>query len=111
MKQYTIRFTPEAIANLKNIYDYLTTAISGDVAEKVHQKIITDIYALKTMPERTAVYDQGMLKGSKLRKYLAAKHYQVFLTVDNDARVVFIVHIFFAASDYDSELRRIALQD
>lgn len=108
MKRYAIRYTDEAIADLGDICDFLSDAISETVADRTRKSIMADIRLLKSMPERVPIYDHGSIKNSGLRMYLAAKRYQAFLTVDNDAHVVFIVHIFFAASDYDATLADIA---
>lgn len=104
MTSYTISYTNAAVLDLVHIYDYLSAGIDRAVADRVRRRITTDIKDLRTMPERAAIYDVEPWSAAGLRKYLVAKHYQVFLLVDHEARIVTIQHIFFASADFDSAL-------
>lgn len=104
MRVYAIRYTDEAITDLWNIHDYLSDAVGELIADKIRKRIMEDIRALKAMPERTPAYSQAPAESIGLRKHLAAKHYHVFLTVDHENWIVFIVRIFFARANYDAAL-------
>lgn len=104
MKAYAIRYTDEAITDLWNIYNYLADAVGESIADKIRKRIMEDIRALKAMPERTPAYSHAPTESIGLRKHLAAKHYHIFLTVDHENRIVFIVRIFFASANCDAAL-------
>lgn len=104
MKQYSIRYSDEAISDLWNIHDYLAGVIGELVADKIRRRIMEDIRVLQTMPERTPAYSEMPNQSVELRRHLAAKHYHVFLTVDHENLIVFIVRIFFASASYEAAL-------
>ncbi len=46
----TLRYTPAAVADLRNLRVYLTDEFGATVAQKTITKLIEDIFSLKTFP-------------------------------------------------------------
>lgn len=103
MKKYDVFLTPDAIQDLKNIYDYIADA-SGfpEVAWRYMEKLKEKCFDLRTAPLRGHTRDD-------LRKHLRIvaidKKAVAAFEVDEKKQSVTILNIFYGGRDYDTLMR------
>lgn len=99
------RLLNESINDLEELFDYLDLELSRDVADRIFRHITGEIAAKSAMPEQTSPFLREPWHSYGWRKFIAAKHYTVFLTVDNKTGRVIITRIFFSGMDIDAVLQ------
>ena len=100
MKTYTIVFTPEADDQLTEIYQYIASAASPDIAERYVSAIIDYCESLQTFPIRG-------IRRDDIRSDLRITNYKgrtiIAFTVDSDS--VIIIGVFVGGRNYESFLQ------
>ena len=100
MKTYTIVFTPEADDQLTEIYQYIASAASPDIAERYVSAIIDYCESLQTFPIRG-------IRRDDIRPDLRITNYKgrtiIAFTVDSDS--VIIIGVFVGGRNYESFLQ------
>lgn len=104
MMDYEIVYTEQAQNDLDTLYDYLSATLTSEVADRVRLRVLDEIDTLATLPERTAPCQEEPWHSDGWRKFFAAKHYTVFLTVDKPSARVYIARVFFSGMDIDAAL-------
>lgn len=100
MKRYNIHFTPDAIKDLDEIYQYIAEE-SGfperawDFVERLHQKCLS----LETAPFRGHVRDD-LMKG--LRITPLEKNTVAAFMIDEPRSLVLVLNIFYGGRDYEA---------
>lgn len=100
----TVRFAPEAQAQLDAIEDYIAIA-SGFPATAAHfvDGIVAYCESFETFPERGTRRDD-LLSGLRIIGY--RKSVTIAFRVSTDAQVVSIVGVFYGGQDYESGLSK-----
>lgn len=101
---YTVRFAPEAQAQLDAIEDYIAIA-SGfpAAAARFVDGIVAYCESFETFPERGTRRDD-LLPGLRIIGY--RKSVTVAFRVSADAQVVSVVGVFYGGQDYEGSLSR-----
>lgn len=99
MKQYEVRFHPQARADLMDLYNYIADAAGTGVAGAYIDRIEATCLSLQTFPERGTRREQirpGLRTiGFERRATIA------FLVIENE---VLIVRIFHGGRDFERAL-------
>lgn len=99
---YAVQFTPEADGQLAALYDYIAAEATPVTAERYITAIINHCETLARFPERAPARDD-------IRPGLRITHYKsraiIAYTVDDDAKVVWILGIYYGGRDYADELK------
>lgn len=101
MKEYAIKFTPEAESQLAELYGYIANASSPQVAERYLGAIMTYCDSLKFFPLRGTRRDD-IRPGIRTTNY--RKRAVIAFTVDTDA--IIILGVFYGGRDYETLLAR-----
>lgn len=96
---YTIVFTPEAEAQLVELYVYITAKASPEIAARFTDGIVTYCESLSTCPARGSRRDD-IRPGLRITSY--RKRVAVAFNVDNDR--VNIIGVFYGGQDYEAAL-------
>jgi toxin ParE1/3/4 len=100
VKTYTIVFTPEADDQLTEIYQYIASAASPDIAERYVSAIIDYCESLQIFPERG-------IRRDDIRPDLRITNYKgravIAFTVDTNS--VIIIGVFFGGQNYEAFLQ------
>lgn len=103
MKQYTVKITDEALADMEGIYNYIAHNLSApENAIAQYNRIADAILSLNVFPERYSIFDSEPEHSLRIRK-MAVDHYLVCYIVDSEA--VTVIAIFYGASDVHVRLR------
>jgi toxin ParE1/3/4 len=100
VKQYTIVFAPEALAQLESLSDYIAQAASPEVALRYTDAIITYCETLHTMPLRGTRRDD-IRPGLRITNY--RKRAVIAFSVAKS--VVSILGVYYGGQDYESMLQ------
>ena len=94
---YKVIFTPEAEAQLIELYGYIATAESPEVAARYTNSIVTYCESLQTLPHR-GIQRDDIRPGLRITNY--RKRTVIAFNVDADQ--VSIVGIFYGGQDYET---------
>ncbi len=97
---YTVVFTPEAEAQLTELYGYIAVAASPDIAAQYTDAIVTYCESLRTLPLRGASRED-IRPGVRITSYRK----RVVVAFEIDADRVNIIGIFYGGQDYETVLQ------
>lgn len=104
MKQFNVKITVRALADMEAIYDYIVDKLMApDSAMKQYGSIAEAIESLNHFPERCNLLDSEQECSLGMRKLLV-DHYAVIYVVE-DNRVT-VLRVFYNASDINVHLRK-----
>lgn len=103
MRQYEVKITDEALADMEQLYNYIAyVLLSPENAMGQYNRIADAILTLDTMPERFRVMDSQQEHSRKLRRMLV-DHYTIFYVIIDDQ--VLVTNVMYSASDIENRLR------
>ena len=94
---YPVIFTPEAEAQLTELYRYIATAASPEVAARYTNSIVTYCESLQTFPHR-GVQRDDIRPGLRITSYRK----RVVIAFEADANRVAILSVFYGGQDYET---------
>ncbi|NYT80329.1 type II toxin-antitoxin system RelE/ParE family toxin [Alcaligenaceae bacterium] len=98
---HTVRFAPQALAQLDTIEDYILHAGSPRTAARYVEAIVSYCESLATFPHRGMQRDD-LLPGLRITNY---RHSAVIaFLVDDEAKSVSIIGVFYGGQDYEAVL-------
>lgn len=98
--QYTVVFTPEAQEQLADLYRYIATAASPEIADRYTSAIVTYCEGLQTFPHRGARRDD-VRPGLRITNYKK----RTVIAFDVDSERVSIIGVFYGGQDYETVLQ------
>ncbi|MCL2859749.1 MAG: type II toxin-antitoxin system RelE/ParE family toxin [Oscillospiraceae bacterium] len=101
---YEIEFTEEYDKELDKIYNYISKNLCAeDSAKKLLIKTEQKIINLKYSPK---IYVEiKKYEGTKRRyRRLVVDNYVILYTIDEEKKIVYVVHIFYGGSDYINKI-------
>ena len=100
MDKYIVRMTDRAVADLENIYNYISAMLlEPEVAKCLIDQITEKILTLETMPYRCPERRVGAYARAGYRQLLV-KNYSVIYRVDESQKVVLIVTIKYSTRNF-----------
>jgi plasmid stabilization system protein ParE len=96
---YTVIFTPEAEAQLVELYDYIAAEASPDIAARFTDGIVAYCESLSTFPNR-GNRREDIRPGLRVTSY--RRRVAIAFYVDGDR--VNIIGVFYGGQDYESAL-------
>lgn len=98
---HTVRFAPQALAQLDAIEDYIAHAGSPRTAARYVDAIVTYCEGLVTFPQR-GIQRGDLLPGLRITNY---RHSAIIaFLVDDEAKTVLILGVFYGGQDYEAVL-------
>ena len=102
MKSYSVVFAPEADDQLQELYLYIATRASPATAERYTSSIVSYCEGLGTFTHRGVSRDD-IRAGLRLTNYKGRT--VIAFAVDDSARKVSILGVFYGGQDYETTLR------
>ena len=103
--RYQIRLTESAFSDLENIYSYIAFDLSSpETAEKLYQKILTEIEKLAAFPFRCATVRNLSFTKLSLRQ-LNVKNYKVVFYPEEEHHRIIILRILHQLQNIDQYLK------
>ncbi len=105
----TLRYTPAAVADLRNLRVYLADEFGATIAQKTITKLIEDIFSLKTFPGLMRPLSDKILRETSYKYFLCGKLSVAILLKENttisvlrilDQRSDTITQIFVESSSH-----------
>ena len=104
MKQYTVKITDEALADMEQLYNYIAyTLRAPENAMEQYNRISGRILKLDTMPERFRIMDSEPEHSNGIRRMLV-DNYSVFYVIEEDS--VIVTNVLYSASDIGKLLNK-----
>lgn len=97
---HRVVFTPEAAEQLSELYRYIATAASPNVAERYTDAIVSYCESLRTFPLRGTTRDD-VRPGLRITNYKK----RTVIAFEVDADQVSIIGVFYGGQDYESILQ------
>lgn len=103
MKEYRIKITRRALADMNMIYDYIAKSLQApDTAARQYDRIADGIMSLSIFPERCKLFDSQPEHDMGLHQLLV-DNYSVIYMVEDDT--VIALRVLYSASDISVRLR------
>lgn len=102
MTDYDIIISQKAENDLRNIYEYISFALSvPNSAALLIRKILSEIHSLSKMPNRYPVFEISKKFPTTLRT-TKVDNMIIFYSVDDDLHTVTVYRILYAGMDFDN---------
>ena len=102
MKQYNVKITSKALADMETIYDYISNELSNpDAAMAQYDRIADAIESLKIFPERCKIFDSQPEHDLGMRR-IPVDNYVAIYTIQGDD--VIVLRVLYSASDINTRL-------
>lgn len=103
MKQYNVRITNKALADMEAIYDYIADELlNPDAAMGQYNRIAEAIESLKMFPERFLLFDSHPEHELGIRQIPVDNYTAIYVIQDDD---VVVLRVLYSASDINARLR------
>ena len=103
MKEYHIKITGRALADMEAIYDYIADELlNPDAAMRQYNRIADAIESLKVFPERCRLFDSRPEHDLGMRQIAADNYAAVYVIRGDD---VVVLRVLYSASDIIARLR------
>ena len=96
---YTVVYTPEAQAQLAELYRYIAAAASPEIALHYTDGIVTYCESLRIFPHRGIKRD-GVRPGLRIASY----HKRVVIAFHLDADRIAVLGVFYGGQNYEAAL-------
>lgn len=102
MKQYKVQITDKALADMEEIYDYITEKLqSPENAIEQYNRIAEAIEGLCIFPERVRIMESEPEQEIGLRQF-PTDNFSVFYVIQEDR--VIVTRVLYSASDISRRL-------
>jgi len=102
MKQYTVRITDKALADMEEIYNYIATQLQApENAMGQYNRIAEAIESLHVFPERVKLMESEPERMMGLRQ-LVVDNYSAFYIIED--RQVIVTRVLYSAMDISRRL-------
>ena len=103
MKQYNVKITGKALADMEAIYDYIADELlNPDAAMGQYNRIADAIESLKVFPERCRLFDSKPEHDLGMRQIPVDNYTAIYVVQDDD---VVVLRVLYSASDINARLR------
>ena len=101
---YRVKFTPLAVNDLDNIYQYIFRTLNAPkAAEKLIEEIEQKVKRLAYMPYSCPAVDDELLSWKGYRKLVIKNFIALYLVSDRE-KLVTIMRVVYGASDYEKNI-------
>lgn len=98
---YSVRYSPEAKEDLKDIYAYIAYDLQAtDTAKGQVNRIRKEIRSLDFMPARYAMVDWEPWKSLGMR-HVPVDNFVVYYAVNDNQHIVTVIRIFYGGRDVE----------
>lgn len=102
MKQYRVKITGKALADMEAIYNYIASNLqSPDTAIRQYDRIADAIESLATFPERCKLFDSEPEYSYGMRQLLVDNYSAVYVVGEED---VAVLRVLYSSSDISNRL-------
>ncbi len=103
MKEYSVKITRLALADMDMIYDHIGQSLqTPDTASKQYDRIAEGIMSLSIFPERCKLFDSQPEHDMGLRQLLVDNYSVIYVVDDN---TVTVLRVLYSASDISARLK------
>ena len=103
MKQYNVKITSKALADMEAIYDYIADELlNPDAAMGQYNRIADAIESLRMFPERYRLFDFQSEHELGMRQIPGDNYTAIYVIQGDD---VVVLRVLYSASDINARLR------
>lgn len=96
---YTVRITPEAEADLDEIWEYIAYELeSGESAFRIVDELYGEIAKLSEMPKRFRIINREPWKSREVR-FMFVENYRVHYAIDEARKTVTVFRVMYYRTD------------
>ncbi|MBR3954117.1 MAG: type II toxin-antitoxin system RelE/ParE family toxin [Clostridia bacterium] len=106
MDEYEVKITPQASAQMLEIFSYISRTFKESVAaERLLQELQKSILSLDTMPKRVALVDEDPWRSYGVHK-MPVKNFLVYFWVNDAQKEVHITAVIYGRRDQLEQLKQ-----
>ena len=106
MDEYKVKITPQASAQMLEIFSYISGTLKEPVAaERLLNELQKSILSLDTMPKRVALVDEEPWRSYGVHK-MSVKNFLVYFWVNEELKEVHITAIIYGRRDQLEQLKQ-----
>ena len=106
MDAYKVKITPQASAQMLEIFSYIRGALKEPVAaERLLDELQKSILSLDTMPRRVALVDEEPWRSYGIHK-MPVKNFLVYFWVNEEQKEVHITAVIYGRRDQLEQLKQ-----
>ena len=103
MKQYIVKVTEQALADMEEIYAYIADKLQApDTAIRQYNRIAAEVESLRIFPERYKLFDSDPEREMGLRQLVAGNYSAIYVVADD---VVTVLRVLYSSSNIVARLR------
>lgn len=107
MDKYEVKITPQASAQMLEIFSYISGTLKEPVAaERLLQELQKSILSLDTMPKRVALVEEEPWRGYGVHK-MPVKNFLVYFWINDELKEVHIIAVIYGRRDQLEQLGKI----
>lgn len=104
-KTYKVIYSPQALQDLTEIYEYIRFTLQARIAaDNQSSRIRKMIRSLATLPERHTLVEWEPWISMKIYK-VPVDNYMIFYRIDDELNTVFIVRIFYSRRNIEDLIK------
>lgn len=106
MDEYTVKITPQASAQMLEIFSYISSTLKEQVAEeRLLDELQNSILSLNTMPKRAALVDEEPWRGYGIHK-MPVKNFLVYFWINEEQKEVHITAVIYGRRNQSEQLKQ-----
>lgn len=107
MDKYEVKITPQASAQMLEIFSYISGTLKEPVAaERLLNELQKSILSLDTMPKRVALAEEEPWRGYGVHK-MPVKNFLVYFWINDELKEVHIIAVIYGKRDQLEQLGKI----
>ena len=107
MDEYKVKITPQASAQMLEIFSYISDTLKEPVAaERLFDELQKSILSLDTMPKRVALVDEEPWQSYGIHK-MPVKNFLVYFWVNDEQKEVHITAVIYGRRDQLEQLKQL----
>ena len=106
MDEYKVKITPQASAQMLEIFSYISGTLKESVAaERLLDELQKSILSLNTMPKRVSLTDEEPWRSYGIHK-MPVKNFLVYFWVNDKLKEVHITAVIYGRRDQPEQLKQ-----
>ena len=106
MDEYKVKITPQASAQMLEIFNYISGTLKEPVtAERLLDELQKSILSLNTMPKRVALTDEEPWRSYGIHK-MPVKNFLVYFWVNEEQKEVHVTAVIYGRRDQIEQLKQ-----
>ncbi len=98
--EYKVKLTEGFLEEIEDICEYISNKLKNiDASNRLREKVMYNVLLLENSPKMFVEIEKTDIT-NRLYRRIAVDNYVVLYTIDEEEKVVYIVHIYYTGQNY-----------